>query len=525
MAKRKASILAIAATMAFGSLLAACSSSTTQPEGEKKAKETKSAEAKGPTAFSMVMEGRGKYLETITDVNNDKFVKKLAELTNTAPKIELILQKDYEQKLILKFSSGDIPDVVMSSGGGSSIYGKELAGAVQSNVFMPLDDLLKEYGQNLLKKIPAAAWDRVKYKGQIVAIPEFVSIPNTLSTYIRKDYLDKAGLQPPKTVDEYLTMFRAFKKNGVEQPFLALDKFNLSDQFFGAYDVLPNQFELQGDQVVPKFFKVDAMMKALQTYKTLLDEGLMSKEFPTNNGNNLAQNVYSAKTGMYMLGAKDKLNIEKKLKAAIPDGSIIQTLAPTGPDGKGGSALGQSINRTYLINKKVSKDKAIGIIKFFDWMLTDDADKFFTYGIEGDTYKTENGKVNYKIAETPDEINVEEFRQKDLWFVKDNTFTKSLILNPLGAPVIDFMKNTLTKEGRDSIIFDPQLDSLVKNPDLNGAFPPLLVGHMVKMIYSQEPISDWPKVIEEYKKKGGDLVIKEATDRYNKKEGVYLPRK
>ncbi|MEK3722764.1 extracellular solute-binding protein [Paenibacillus sp. FSL H8-0034] len=510
---KKMTFTAIASTLAFGSLVACAGQGGNAPSA---------VATKGPVTFTMTMTGRGTYLETMSNINEDKFVKKLKELTNTNPNIELILQKDYEQKMILKFSSGDIPDVVMAN----SIFGKNLAGGVQSGVFMPLDDLLNKYGQNLLKVIPKEAWDRVKYQGKIVAIPEFRSIPNGTSTYIRKDLLEKAGLQTPKTVDEYMNMLRAFKKNGASEPFLATDKFgNGSDVFFAAYDVLPGQFEFVNGQVLPKFFKTDAMMQAIQVYKTMLDEGLISKEFPSNNGNNLAQNVYNPKSGMYLLGAKDSLNIVKKLQAAIPGSDLIQTLAPTGPDGKGGSPLSDSIARTYLINNKVSPDKAAAIIQFFDWMLTPEAEKFFTYGIEGDTFKVDNGNISYKIAETPDEINIEEFRQKTLWFVKDDTFTKSLELNPKGKAVMDFMKNELVKEGRDGIQFDPQLDAQAKNPDLSGNFPPLILDHIVKMIYGKEPISDWPKVIDEWKKKGGDQVIQEATDRYNKKEGVYLPRK
>ena len=40
------------------------------------------------------------------------------------------------------------------------------------------------------------------------------------------------------------------------------------------------------------------------------------------------------------------------------------------------------------------------------------------------------------------------------------------------------------------------------------------------MIYGKEPISDFPKVIEEYKQKGGDEIVKEATERYNNKDGI-----
>jgi putative aldouronate transport system substrate-binding protein len=45
---------------------------------------------------------------------------------------------------------------------------------------------------------------------------------------------------------------------------------------------------------------------------------------------------------------------------------------------------------------------------------------------------------------------------------------------------------------------------------------------MVKMVYGKEPISDWPKVIEEYKAKGGSDILKEMNERYKKKNGVII---
>ena len=43
----------------------------------------------------------------------------------------------------------------------------------------------------------------------------------------------------------------------------------------------PSQYELQNGEVVPKFFDVENMTKALETYKTMYDEGLIPKDFAT----------------------------------------------------------------------------------------------------------------------------------------------------------------------------------------------------------------------------------------------------
>lgn len=42
------------------------------------------------------------------------------------------------------FASNDIPDVVQNVGGATT---KGMSGSVEAGVFMPLDDLLKQYAQ------------------------------------------------------------------------------------------------------------------------------------------------------------------------------------------------------------------------------------------------------------------------------------------------------------------------------------------------------------------------------------------
>lgn len=196
------------------------------------------------------------------DLNKDKWVLKLEQLTNT----DLDVKVMEDAKFGVMFASNDIPDVVGSIGGPGS---KSMSGSVENGVFMPLDDLLKQYAPNLMKSIPKAAWDSVSYEGKIYGVPEFLSNPSRRSTYIRTDLLEKAGLQAPKTVDEFLNVLRAFKKLGVENPYQMRENFKYADVILGAYDVLPykDQFELVNGQVVPKFFDVENVQKRLRLIK------------------------------------------------------------------------------------------------------------------------------------------------------------------------------------------------------------------------------------------------------------------
>ncbi|MDF2960623.1 MAG: transporter substrate-binding protein [Paenibacillus sp.] len=511
-------LLSIVSLSLLASTAAGCSQSGKQ-EAES------SSKPGGKTSFSISFRsGNISYAENHPNINEEKWVKKLEELTNTDLDVRLMPHKEFDQKMIQMFAINDIPDVVQASAG---LTNPQLAGSVQAGVFLPLNDLLEKHGKNLLKKIPKEAWEKeTDAKGNIYAIPEWLSNPSRRATWIRADLLEKTGLPEPKTVDDYLNVMRAFKKMGVENPYMGREDFVYSDVFYGAYDVFGNFFMKQGDQIVPKFFNVENMQKAIQTYKTMVDEGLMSREFATINPTKFKNDIIAGKAGIWNMNANLLIQWDQQMRETVPAGKMKLIPSPTGPDGKGGLRLVGNVTRAYLINKN-AKDPA-GIIKFFDWMVSEEAEKFFTFGIKGENYTEENGKINYKAPASAKDVDEETYRQVLLWLVQDTTYNKgTLSLTPEGQNLMKLYDTVLAKEGRDGIQFDPQLQGYLKNPDIaptGDKLPPVILTHVLKMVYGKEPISDYPKVLEEWKQKGGNDVIKEATERFNKNDGVNLSK-
>ncbi|WP_227011557.1 extracellular solute-binding protein [Paenibacillus lutimineralis] len=509
------------------SLLAGCGGKDEAKEKAPGAAEQQAESGDTVTKFSISLRTLNfGYVEQSPDINADKWVKRLEELTNTDMDIRLVPHKEYEQKMAQMFATNDIPDVVQGQGGTT---GKEMAGSVEAGVFMPLDDLLKQYGPNLLKKIPQEAWNRMSYQGKIYGIPEWLGNPSRRATWIRKDLLDKTGLPVPKTVDDYLNVLRAFKELGVENPYMGRQDFKYADTFFGAYDVFPylSQFEEVDGQIQPKFLDADNMMKALSTYKTMFDEGLINKEFATINPTTFKNTILAGKAGIWSMNANELIQWKTQLKESVPEAELAIIPSPVGPDGKGGYYLYGDVARSYFINAKYKHPEKV--IQFFDWMISDEAEQFFTFGVEGEDYTKDGDKMDYKQPTDVQAVDEERYRQAFLWMVQDTTYNKgSLSLTEEGRNLMSVFDNTLANEGRDGIEFDPRLEALKKNPDitpLSDTPPPLLITHMVKMVYGQEPIENWPKVIEEWKSKGGNDVLKEANDRYQSKEGAFLPRK
>ena len=136
------------------SLLAGCG----KPEEgavSPKPEETKQGTDSSKLSFSISFStGGNTYIESSPDINKDKWVLKLEEMTNTDLDIRLMSHKEFDQKMSLMFAGNEIPDVVGNMRGGPTTG--SMSGSVEAGVFMPLDDLLKEHAPNLMKMVTPA---------------------------------------------------------------------------------------------------------------------------------------------------------------------------------------------------------------------------------------------------------------------------------------------------------------------------------------------------------------------------------
>ena len=463
------------------------------------------------------------YVDNHANINEDEYVKKLEEMTNTDLDIRLMPHNDFSTKMDLMFASGNIPDVVNAQNlySSSSGNGKSVLQAVEAGVFLPLDDLIDKHGPNLKKFIPEEIWDKMRHDdGHIYAIPQILSNPGRRATFIRTDLLEKTGLDVPVTVEETLEVLRAFKELGVEQPFAGRTSLKYADTFFGAYDVQPFWEIDESGNPIPKYFDTENMKLALGAYKTMYEEGLMHPEFLTQDSTQFKNAIQAGDAGMWSMNANTLNSWEQNLQQSVPEAKIAIIPSPIGPDGGGGYIRSADVMRSFLINADAENPEKI--IEFFDWMLTEEAETFFTYGIEDVDYTMENGKINYKQPESTDEVDREVYRSSWLWLIPDAVYNKGLLeLTPEGKELMDVFDTITINEGRSGIEFDPPLETFFSYPalqDMGDNHSDFLMAHIAKMITGAEPIENWDKVLEDWKKQGGNKVLEEAKVRYENGE-------
>lgn len=147
------------------------------------------------------------------DYSEMEIFKRLEKATNVAIKWKNIPDTDYQEKKNLLLASGDLPDAFY----GAQFTDYDLVTYGENGTLVPLEDLIDKYAPNLKKvldKRPEMKSGITAPDGHIYGLPiaEEMGIGDTpFFPSINKKWLDKLGLQMPKTLDEYTEVLRAFK--------------------------------------------------------------------------------------------------------------------------------------------------------------------------------------------------------------------------------------------------------------------------------------------------------------------------
>jgi putative aldouronate transport system substrate-binding protein len=467
-----------------------------------------------------------KYYETMTDIGNDKYIKKIEELTNIRLDLTIREHTKGDELINLLFASKDIPDLF---GAGNPL--PVVDQAVKNGVFLNMKPYINEENTpNLLKKVPERAWPvtDVLRDGSIYFIPGYQNVLTNYALYVREDLLEKYNLSVPTTLDELTDVLRVFKENGLKYPIIGREGANNLRPIFGAHGVLIGtsyDYYIMSDdgKIVPSAIQ-PGMKKALAYVRSLYEEGLLDPEFATNTLDPFTNKILNGDVGVFNHGASNYPTWQEGIVKNIPDAKFKMILGPVGPDGDSAVEYAYSpISAETYVNKNV-KDPA-RIARFFDWMCTDEAEEFFCYGIEGDTYTKENGKVNFTYPTTvegEDELFV---RTYNLWRVRD-TYDKPL-LTPY-IPHAQYIQEYREEVARaDNVLhavhlLGDDLEVYNTSPELRCTYnaDTLFQEIAMKIIFGKVEVDEFDNWVKEWKARGGDKVLEQLEEK--RKSGEYI---
>ncbi|OIZ64718.1 hypothetical protein BLA28_08825 [Eisenbergiella tayi] len=358
-------------------------------------------------------------------IDSNPSYQKLSENTNI--KINYIVPAVGEEaaQFNLLIASGNYPDIIVGNAGIS--YPGGMDQAVEDGCFIDLAPYAEEYMPNYLELIKeneqsykeATTLENRMAVAYAKYMPEFEGKElQWWGQVIRKDLLDKAGLDVPQTVEEWEKTLLAFKDMGIEVPYSMLNTTGMDQALLAAYGIekAPVDFRndvgiYPGEEGKLTYGAVEPGYKEyLTTMNRWYQEGLLDKEFMTRS-------LLSTMDTFLAMFGEGKIGACYTLDGPLP--SMVMTLQNTVPGAEAvavgypkkvtdGSIPKVSIKELYCgngswfaITSNCSDPKLA--MNFIDYLCSDAGVRISNLGIEGETYTLVDGEPTFtdKILNYP----------------------------------------------------------------------------------------------------------------------------
>ncbi|TLM81258.1 extracellular solute-binding protein [Pseudarthrobacter sp. NamE2] len=274
----------------------------------------------------------------------------------------------YKTKIKTAIGAGQAPTIIYGWGGGTL---KTYAEANQ------VDDLTSWFDENpdLKEKFFPASFGAATVNGKIYALPNQYVAPIVL--FYNKELFEKAGVQPPKTWDDVMSLVKTFNDMGVA-PFslggqsrwtsmmwleYLLDRIGGHEVFNAIFEGKPNAW--LDPAVIETGTKIQELVSAEGFIK-----GFSSIAADSNADQAL---LFTGKAAMMLHGSWTYGAMKKGGQNFVQDGKLGFVQFPTVPGGKGDPKNGVGNPAQYMsISSKATEQEKESAKKFFkDGILTE----------------------------------------------------------------------------------------------------------------------------------------------------------
>ena len=486
------------------------------------------AASKGPVTIKVEVFDRGNSPAGQSVTNNylTNYVKEnFTKKTNISVEYVPVPRAQEVEKLNVLMASGDSPDIVFTYDS-NVIYNYVKQGGLTD-----IGALLDQYGSNLKSYLGKDTLAYGTFDGKQYAIPGKRVYLGKYSSIVRQDWLDKLGLQTPKTTDEVYQVLKAFKekKPGGDQT-IPLG-FSLTPASYEPiiWPFIKKMSEEEQYTLTQKLGSADyptllpGHKDGVRFLNKLYNEGLISPDFALDKDKKkMYQDIATGKVGFYSEDAGSSYGNQPPdtygvLKKTVP-GALLKPLDPyTNEEGKHTKPryIPAALN---IVIPKASK-VAAQAIQYLDWMAQKDVLMAMVYGVEGKNYKLVDGlPVPLDNEETKNTF----YNQGDMTIVTNgfdfgslekNTKGLSLsFIEPNQADAAEAFKNGL-QDGIAPLRFQRPIEAESKyGKTLSDKYEELLVKSMLAKPADFDKVYD--DMLKDYMSNGGEAVKQERTAAY-----------
>ena len=434
--KKKNLSLILAVSMSIG-LLAGCGSSgrdeqsaANPAQSESVQKEEGETSAQGTTRYPRNEQGYPDLQgETITiwhamiptntqatsDLGEYQVIKDLEEKFNC--NLEFIHPPVGQERdnFTIMMADTQLPDMIFC-GGIDQYYPGGVNAAYEDGILYDYTDLVNEentpnfwnliQNDEFMKKAVTDDQHRIIRLGAKLCGSEDADLSYT-GPLIRKDYLENAGMDIPKTISDWTALLKAMKESGVEYP-LAIPSSNNAGNLFStnvfssAYGIAAGDYYLKKDGTVT----YGPYEEAYKDYLTLLNQwynaGYINPDFPTQNEHTIMSLAADNKIGstimhLYTYGVTYYVTIE----GDNPDKILLPAPIPVLNEGDGLAPVRKSY-RSLGDYKYITADarNPEACVALLDALYLEDIDRMLANGVEGIAYDMVDGVPVVKTIPT-----------------------------------------------------------------------------------------------------------------------------
>ncbi len=478
----------------FSSVLAGCSNT-----------EESSAGQKGPVKISIMSD----FTIAQPPSKDNPVLKELEKKTNTDLDITWVAGPDYLDRLNVVLSSGDLPDLIKIDDVVNPVFQK----LVKQGAFWDLTPYLKD--KKNLKQYPEVIWKNTTIDGKNFVVPVARPLDGFVTPSIRKDWLDKLGLEIPKTTDELYEVMKAFKekKPGGQDTtygYTMRADYWLESVFTGAR----GKWKEENGKLVDVTLGSD-IRDALLYKNKLYNEGLIPPDYAVmqesqfwdlatgNRAGITAETIEATWRWTYDQWKKDNTVNWEPLVAISAPGKEPYAEQYRGYIG------------SIAIPKSVPEAKMKKILSLIDYGASEEGGTLTLYGIKGVHFNEEDGfKVTTEQA-VKDSVGVGAFGKM---FMK---FDPYMYAYAPGMPKEIFDRNKKIIDEKEPISEpDPSIGLVSQTQLTMGADYDKKINDLkIKVIMGKEPIEAWDKLVAQLKKDATyQKIIKEMNQAYKDRE-------
>lgn len=218
-----------------------------------------------------------------------------------------VRSEQYHKKLDIMLASGDIPDIV-------KVNAQQLRQLSHAGLIQDLTQVYDEYASSLTQQVHrqegSGTLESGMIDGKLMGIPETdASIEKAMFLWLRTDWLNLLGLQPPKTMDDVLEISKAFTKrdpdgNGRQDTYGIAATEYLWDPvmgltgFMAGYEAYPNIWLEDGNGKLVYGGVQPEVKQALKTLQDMYRNHEIDSEFIFKNGSKAKLLIADGKIGM-----------------------------------------------------------------------------------------------------------------------------------------------------------------------------------------------------------------------------------